>query len=349
VEPKTPAAKEMPKNETPAQVDTPPKRTAASIGGSVSKETPAVKPSEPTKTEPAKNAEPKNADLKNTEPPKKTESPKVEPAKNVDPPKVTEPPKNTLPKNEPPKATTKENPPKVTPAKVEPPKVEPPKVEPPKETPTDLARKKVSEARTLVRQRMYDAAIVIANEALALDSKLKSAVEVKADALAGRASDYAAVSKWNETIADYTAAIEIAATATYYVQRGAAHMERNASNDPKAALDDFGEALVLDPRCTDAFALRGAALLSQGQFQGAINDLSKAIEINAETPGAAYKAGPVHNLRALAERSAGKNDLATLDDQIAALLDRLDQTPSDKSLQDKLGELQGKYAELRGK
>ena len=170
-----------------------------------------------------------------------------------------------------------------------------------------------------------------------------------ADSLTGRAKNFAAISRWNETIADYTAAIQTLPSAAIYTQQGAAYMERNGSNDPQTALDDFAMAIQLDPRCTDAFALRGEAYLSRGQFEAAIDDLSRAIEINAETPGAAYKAGPVHNLRAIAERSAGKADLASLDDQIAALLDRLDQTPERQELEDMLATLQSKYADLRGK
>ena len=356
----TPPVKETPPKESP-KIDTPPANQPPLANNSTSVSTPPAKMTEPPKNpEPIKNTEPPKTSEPKTTPPSVT-PPMVEPSKNNEPSKNVEPklstgPKTTPPNMEPPPkvAVTKVEPPKVEPAKVDPPKVEPPKytapkLAPPKDPGIEIARQKVTEARGLLKQRKYDEALRAADAALAADPKSTDAKGTRADSLAGRAQNFAAVSRWNETIADYSAAIQTLPSAAIYTQRGAAYMERNGSNDPQTALDDFAMAIQLDPRCTDAFALRGAAYLSRGQFEAAINDLTRAIEINAETPGAAYKAGPVHNLRAIAERSAGKADLASLDDQIAALLDRLDQAPSDKNLQDMLATLQSKYADLRGK
>jgi lipoprotein NlpI len=88
-----------------------------------------------------------------------------------------------------------------------------------------------------------------------------------------------------------------------YVFRGKAQAARNQM---KAAIQDFSEALKLDPRATDALYNRGAAYALMGQPGHALSDFAHVLELAPNDPDTLF-------YRALIYVNQGKIELAVKD------------------------------------
>jgi tetratricopeptide (TPR) repeat protein len=69
------------------------------------------------------------------------------------------------------------------------------------------------------------------------------------------------------------------------VNRGVIYLLRK---DARRALQDFDLAISWRPELGEAYVNRGAALILQGDYQGAITSISRGIELGAEDPHEAY-------------------------------------------------------------
>jgi tetratricopeptide (TPR) repeat protein len=69
------------------------------------------------------------------------------------------------------------------------------------------------------------------------------------------------------------------------VNRGVIHLLRR---DTANALKDFDRAIAWRPDLGEAYVNRGAALILQGDFQGAVTSINRGIELGAEDPHEAY-------------------------------------------------------------
>lgn len=91
---------------------------------------------------------------------------------------------------------------------------------------------------------------------------------------------------------------EILARAFFY--RGRALAARNQFDQ---AIQDFDQAIRLDPAFPDAFNFRGVAWAGEGQFERAIADFDQAIHLDANYAEAIYNRG-------LAAQNLGRPDEA---------------------------------------
>lgn len=102
--------------------------------------------------------------------------------------------------------------------------------------------------------------------------------------------------KYEESIMHYSNAIKFykekhgndATISHLYNNRGIAKM---SSGDIPGAIEDFGKAIMINPRYADAYSNRGYAKTKIGDFKSAIEDDDKAIEINPNCAHAYYNRG----------------------------------------------------------
>ena len=73
--------------------------------------------------------------------------------------------------------------------------------------------------------------------------------------------------------------------AKFYVDRGIAYGEKGQLDQ---AVDDFTKALEIDAKSTDAYYNRGIAYVYKGQYDWAVDDLNKVLEIDLKNGGAYY-------------------------------------------------------------
>lgn len=73
--------------------------------------------------------------------------------------------------------------------------------------------------------------------------------------------------------------------AKFYIDRGIAYGEKGQFDQ---AVDDFTKALEIAPRSTGAYYNRGIAYMNKGRFDWAIDDLTKALEIDPKSAGDYY-------------------------------------------------------------
>lgn len=101
-----------------------------------------------------------------------------------------------------------------------------------------------------------------------------------AGAYARRAVSVENLERWDQAIADYTKAIELASPtdpiARYYAGRGYAH---SWSGQFETALTDYTEAIKRDDHDPVAFAGRGRVELLKGDAASAVSDFTKASEL----------------------------------------------------------------------
>ena len=82
------------------------------------------------------------------------------------------------------------------------------------------------------------------------------------------------IALWDDVIAMNISAIRIAPA---IMNRGSAY---SAKGDLDRALQDYNQAIELDPGNAGAYVNRGRALAGRGQFESAIEDYAKAISLN---------------------------------------------------------------------
>ncbi|WP_051410946.1 tetratricopeptide repeat protein [Synechococcus sp. CC9616] len=81
--------------------------------------------------------------------------------------------------------------------------------------------------------------------------------------------------------------------ATQYFNQG---VEKYEAGNYQGAIDDFNKAIEINPQDADAYNNRGGAKIELGDYQGAIDDWSKAIEINPKDAVAYLSRGVAREL-----------------------------------------------------
>jgi Tfp pilus assembly protein PilF len=76
--------------------------------------------------------------------------------------------------------------------------------------------------------------------------------------------------------------------AKFYIDRGIAYEEKGQFDQ---AVDDFTKALEIDPKNAGAYYHRGIGYVNQEQYTWAIDDFTKALEIDPKNAGAYYYRG----------------------------------------------------------
>lgn len=113
-------------------------------------------------------------------------------------------------------------------------------------------------------------------------------------------------------VEDYSAAIKLDPTKLgYYENRAGAY---TALGDSKSAIADYDTALKMYPKDESSAALyqsRGKLRLSLKDYEGAISDFGKTVELNPLS-------FPAYEMRAEAYRATGRTTLAEIDDKSAA-------------------------------
>ena len=95
--------------------------------------------------------------------------------------------------------------------------------------------------------------------------------------------------KYDEAIAEFTAAIETdVKDPRFYLDRGRVY--RLANKLPEAVAD-FNKAIELAPESDVAYFEKGKTELAQNQYEPALADLNKSIELNPNNPDAYYRRG----------------------------------------------------------
>ncbi|HEY0801931.1 MAG TPA: tetratricopeptide repeat protein, partial [Steroidobacteraceae bacterium] len=99
----------------------------------------------------------------------------------------------------------------------------------------------------------------------------------RAIALRNRASFYQQKGDFDRAIADYTTALKHpeprGVKAKIYLNRGLTYFRKG---DEVGALDDYGEAVALDPKLASAYLNRATILMKRGDDDRAIADLDQA-------------------------------------------------------------------------
>ncbi len=74
----------------------------------------------------------------------------------------------------------------------------------------------------------------------------------------------------------------------YHIESG---LEKSKNNDYEGAIEDFTKAIELNPENEDAYIERGIAKYKLEDYEGAIEDFTEAIELNPENEDAYYWRG----------------------------------------------------------
>ena len=76
--------------------------------------------------------------------------------------------------------------------------------------------------------------------------------------------------------------------AKFYIDRGIAYGEKGQFDQ---AVDDFTKALEIAPRSAEAYYNRAIAYMNKGRFDWAVDDFTKALEITPRSAEAYYNRG----------------------------------------------------------
>ena len=97
-----------------------------------------------------------------------------------------------------------------------------------------------------------------------------------------------------KAIADFDKALEVGSgqiAVSVYINRGAAHLKDENFN---SAIDDFTEALNINPRSISALNYRAFISYRQGNFSDAIEDYDKSLDLDPENAMGYYNRGMAH-------------------------------------------------------
>ena len=135
--------------------------------------------------------------------------------------------------------------------------------------------------RSYLKNRQYDQAIYDFSKALELtgegDKTMRFLVhEMRGDAYFGK-------NAWVKAIQDYSMAISLLPeneNAKYvYLNRGWASLN---NNDLESAINDFGNAISIDPKLAEAYYGRGNAWVKKGDPQRALADAKEALKLKPD-------------------------------------------------------------------
>jgi tetratricopeptide (TPR) repeat protein/S1-C subfamily serine protease len=98
--------------------------------------------------------------------------------------------------------------------------------------------------------------------------------------------------RYKEAAAAINKAIELSPRAAFYLNRG---IVRNELGDKQGAIDDYTQAIKINPNYAQAYNNRGVARNELGDKQGAIDDYTQAIKINPNLALAYYNRGNVRD------------------------------------------------------
>ncbi|MFN5065918.1 MAG: tetratricopeptide repeat protein [Aphanizomenon sp.] len=97
-----------------------------------------------------------------------------------------------------------------------------------------------------------------------------------------------ALKRYKEAAAAINKAIELSPRAAFYLNQG---IVRNELGDKQGAIDDFNQAIKINPNLALAYSNRGVVRNELGDKQGAIDDYNQAIKINPNYADAYYNRG----------------------------------------------------------
>lgn len=130
----------------------------------------------------------------------------------------------------------------------------------------------------------YQLAILGFDKALANLSTAPRLVDNRAEIYFYRANAYNKLGEPQRAIQDYDQAIQIDPKLAHaHNNRGFAYI---GLGDYQHAIQDCDQAIQLDPKDTEAYNNRGIAYINMGQFQRAIQDFDQAIQINPQDTAA---------------------------------------------------------------
>jgi TPR repeat protein/Flp pilus assembly protein TadD len=117
-----------------------------------------------------------------------------------------------------------------------------------------------------------------------------------------RGASYRNLSRYNQAIEDYDAAIRLNPEyATAFYNRGIAYDRKGFYG---LAIDDFDTAVELNPDLSDAYIQRGLAYVKDGRYDIAIENFSKAIRLDPELDSAYFNRGLAYHSKGDSDRAA---------------------------------------------
>ena len=131
------------------------------------------------------------------------------------------------------------------------------------------AREAFDAGMRLMKVTRYDQAILNFNRAVDLQPKFAEAYRMR-----GRA--YVAQSNPDQAIRDFTRVSELQPDALALTERGFARLDKK---DYANAITDADRAIALDPKLARAYNLRGTAHRSAGDLPKAVDDFTKALQL----------------------------------------------------------------------
>jgi len=110
------------------------------------------------------------------------------------------------------------------------------------------------------------------------------------------------IEDWKQAEASFTKAIQLDPNDTDYVSRGRTYRELERHED---AIDDFQQAIAINPHNAAAHIALGASHMEQGKTDEAIADLTTAIKVCSEDPDANFSIAKAYVLRASSHMMGG--------------------------------------------
>lgn len=159
-------------------------------------------------------------------------------------------------------------------------------------------------------RRLHDQAIQEYDRAIGLDPDFAKAYN-------SRGLAYSQLGQHRTAVGNYRKAIELDPNLTdAYRNRGLAYPRAYGGNSAarRLALEDFTQAVMLEPENAENYILRGHAYAKVGQFQLAFEDFSQAVKLDPQNALAYAKRGD-------AQSSLGKHQLGFEDFKMALGLD----------------------------